>query len=86
MEKRYSLHSHQYDFINNDSRYEALISGIGGGKTHVGCIKAILTMLENPNTLGAIIAPTYRMLSDTTRRKFIELIPEGALLEFKRVS
>ena len=51
--------------------FAAYIGGFGSGKTHVLCLQ-ILRFLCKPS-FGLVGAPTYRMLSDTTQRKFFEL-------------
>ena len=81
----YHPHPKQAKFRKNQSRYKAIVSGIGGGKTYAGCMEAIETMLKHPNSMGAIIAPTYRMLSDTTRRTFFHILPEELIAEWRKV-
>jgi PBSX family phage terminase large subunit len=78
------LHEFQDDFQLNKTRFRAFISGIGGGKTFVGCFEALQTALEFPGSLGVIVAPTYRMLSDTTRRTFFELCPPQLVKEWRK--
>jgi len=84
MKSEFELHEHQRAFTDSNARLRALISGIGGGKTYIGCLESLKMVVNFPNTTGAIIAPTYRMLSDTTRRTFFELCPRELIVDFKK--
>lgn len=79
MKKRIEIirkqHEYQRRFYENPARFRALFSGVGGGKTYAGVLEAIYTALQYPHTLGAVIAPTYRMLQDTVLRTFFENCP-----------
>jgi len=54
--------------------YPAYIGGFGSGKTHILVLQA-LREASQPASFGLIGAPTYRILQDTTQRKFFELCP-----------
>jgi hypothetical protein len=47
------------------------------GKTRAGCVEAFRMP---PNTLGAVVAPTYPMLKDATLRTFLELARRAGIL------
>jgi len=63
-------------------RYSAYIGGFGSGKTHV----LILQSLRESRTVsrGLIGAPTYKMLEDTTQRKFFDLCPSSWIADFNK--
>lgn len=62
--------------------YVGYIGGFGSGKTHVLSLQG-LRWSTQPSR-GLIGAPTYRMLADTTQRKFFELCPTGWLKDYRK--
>ena len=62
--------------------YPAYIGGFGSGKTHV-LILAILLEAQK-KSFGLVGATTYRLLADTTMRKFFELVPDEWNVEHKK--
>ena len=66
----------QTEFINSEAPFGAAVSGIGGGKTRAGVMKALIYCLENQGALGMITAPTYPMLRDATLRTIQEVWPK----------
>jgi len=62
--------------------FAAYIGGFGSGKTHVLCLQ-VLIEAATPS-FGLIGAPTYRLLADTTRRKFFELCPPSWIKSFSK--
>lgn len=69
----------QGDFIADDHRYALFLGGIGSGKTTAGAIKALRHI--RPNTLGMVIAPTFRMLRDATWRTALDVWRSVGLAE-----
>jgi len=67
----------QGEFFRNcdEVPFSAYIGGFGSGKTH-GLILQVLRTVPR-RSFGLIGAPTYRLLADTTQRKFFELTPPG---------
>lgn len=71
------LYGKQFDFVNTNVHYAAMVGGIGSGKSLAGCVRGLLasqgyvggSRIETPN-LGVITAPTYPMLRDATIRTF----------------
>lgn len=70
-----TLTAGQATFLLNDRKYCAAVTGIGGGKTLTGCLKAIRRYAETPGSLNLVCAPTFPMLRDTTIRTFFQLLP-----------
>ena len=71
-----NLHPKQFESFNFNTPYCAAISGVQGGKTYVGTYWAanqIQTMPEGG--YGAIIAPTYKILAQSTLPKFFQEFP-----------
>ena len=81
MNKEIELYPVQYKFFNCLDNFSAFIAGIGSGKTFVGALKAISR--AKPGTLGMVVAPTYKMLRDSTLRTFQELAG-SAEIDFKK--
>ena len=80
----YNPHVKQQKFHDSSKKYRAFITGLGGGKTYAGSKEAISTMLEYPNSFGAILAPTYPLLRDSTIKTFFELLPYELILEWNK--
>lgn len=84
------LAPHQQAFALSDARFTALVAGVGSGKSHAGCVRALLAAggqlgsrrIRTPN-LGVITAPTYPMLRDATLRTFLE-IAEPAIARYNK--
>ncbi len=62
----------------------AYIGGFGSGKTHILVIQALIEVTQHPGCLGLIGAPTYRLLEDSTLRKFFELCPRNWIENFNK--
>ncbi|MBA2526402.1 MAG: hypothetical protein H0V18_11585 [Pyrinomonadaceae bacterium] len=50
--------------------------GAGSGKTYAG----VLEILRQPPSVGMCVAPTFRMLSDSTLQTFLDLTRRGGVL------
>lgn len=72
----------QYTFMRNcdEARYCGYIGGFGSGKTHV-LVQQSLRESCYPSR-GFIGAPTYRMLEDTTLKKFFDICPTSWISNF----
>lgn len=68
------LYKTQFDFVNCNDRFTAMLGGVGSGKTLAGSVKSIRYTL--PKTLGLVVAPTYRMLQDATIRTYRKINEE----------
>lgn len=90
LRKRSNVYAQQADFLNSHARHLAFISGIGGGKTWAGSLRALKAAygivgnnrIRTPN-LGVITGPTYPQLRDSTLRTFLE-IADGLIDRFNR--
>lgn len=71
----FKLLDHQIELVESKFKYTGLVSGIGGGKTFSGAVKATVTGTNTPG-MGLIVSPTYGMLSDSTLRMFREVAGE----------
>ncbi len=65
------MHQVQAEFVACHKPYKAYVGGIGSGKSHIGAYDLLIS--AEPGSLNSVVAPTYRMLSDSTKRSFIEL-------------
>jgi PBSX family phage terminase large subunit len=74
----------QKEFMTNvdEVSFAAYIGGFGSGKTHVLCLQS-LREASIPSR-GLIGASTYRMLEDTTQRKFFELCPPSWIESWRK--
>lgn len=75
----YDLFSKQFGVFDSKKRIVVAIAGIQGGKTTVGAIKLaseIVKALKEKKPLKFLIAaPTYKILSQSTIPKFLEIAP-----------
>lgn len=75
----------QIAFVTSPAKYTAAVTGIGGGKSLTGCMKALIRYKETPGSLNLIGAPTYPTLRDTTQRTFFQLLPHHWIRSFNKV-
>jgi len=80
----YKPYNKQKKFHNSKKKFRAFIGGLGSGKTLAGSIEAIRTMIKYPNTMGAILAPTYPLLRDSTIRTMLEWMPRKLIKSYNR--
>lgn len=53
----------------------AFIGGVGSGKTHIGAMKMLLCLMDNPGSNGMVTAPSYRIIQEATMPKYEMLFP-----------
>lgn len=72
----------QSTFFSSRYKYTIATSGLGGGKTFVGCLKMMHQVASAPGSLNLVAAATYPLLRDSTYRTFMSLAPEGFVLNY----
>lgn len=74
----------QGEFMENcaRTRYNAYIGGFGSGKTHVLVLQSMRE--SSYPSRGLIGAPTYKMLEDTTLKKFFDICPPSWIDSFSK--
>lgn len=72
--KEVELHEKQYEAFNFKTQYCAAIAGVQGGKTFVGAYWAAARIQEKKGN-GLILAPTYKILQQSTLPKFFAEFP-----------
>lgn len=80
----YEPHPAQRRFHESKARYRAFVGGIGSGKTLAGVHEAIRVAMQQRGSLGMIVAPTYTMLRDATRRTFLDVCPQELIEGFHK--
>jgi len=65
-------------------RYNAYIGGFGSGKTHVLVHQALRMGGGAKPSRGLVGAPTYKMLEDTTQKKFFDICPPSWIAEYSK--
>mgnify|MGYP001574031534 CR=1 FL=1 len=70
------LFKKQFDAFNFKTQFGAVVAGVQSGKTFVGAHWAGKKICEFPDKDGAIIAPTYKILHQSTLPKFFQIFPE----------
>lgn len=76
MIKQLEAHPFQIEALGAKERFIAMITGIQGGKTTTGCIWIMDGVSKFAGDDFLIAAPTYKILQQSTLRKFFELFPE----------
>jgi hypothetical protein len=76
----------QCDFHGDlTTRFKGYSGPIGSGKSYALAYEALFLSMLNPGLLGLIGAPTYKMLEDSTRRSFFEVLDtEGIGFTFNK--
>jgi phage terminase large subunit len=77
---------HQADFHQNPSKYRAMVSGVGGGKTSMGVRESIKFSQVYPGSLGLIGRLEATSLRDTTMRRFFEICPPELIYHWKETT
>lgn len=73
----------QRDFMACNSRFQNFSGGFGSGKTTACCLKGQILSRLFPNNMGVICRKTYPDLRDTTRKTFLEILPEDSVKNWK---
>lgn len=76
IKKVVKLFPQQFEAFNFKTQFGAIISGIQSGKTFVGTYWAGNKIALLPDKDGLICAPTYKVLQQSTLKKFFEVWPE----------
>lgn len=58
--------------------------GVGAGKTQAGAVEALALALENDESDGFIVAPTWGTLHRVTLRKFLEVCPKKLIVDIHK--
>lgn len=77
---RYSLLPNQYIFSAAQEEFVGYISGVGGGKTRIGAIKAALLSMH-PGNRGLVGRFALPDLEDTAQRDLLDFLREAELLK-----
>ena len=76
-QKIVEFHRAQYDVYNFTTQYCAAIAGVQSGKTFVGAYWAAKMIEQMPeNGVGMIVAPTFKILDQSTLVKFFGEFPQ----------
>lgn len=75
-ERQIKLHPKQWEAFDFKKQFSAVICGVQSGKTFLGSVWTQKKINEFPNKNGLIVAPTYKLLQQSTLEKFFQLFPE----------
>ena len=77
MEAQFNLLNHQADFVEDmETRHLALCGGYGAGKTRAFCAKTIMMASKNVGYRGAILEPTFNMVSNVLLPEMDSMLEE----------
>src|SRR3990167_10688943 len=82
--KTIKLHPYQYEVWNDKHRFKVICAGRRWGKSTLAITSALTVMASKPNSICAVIAPTYQQAKDIYWRdplKIPSLIPQDAILK-----
>ncbi len=81
---KYKPWEKQRIFHKSDKKFRAFVGGLGSGKSVAGAIEAIKTMVKYPGSMGAILAPTFPLLRDSTIKTFFEFLPRELIKSYSK--
>jgi phage terminase large subunit len=80
----YDPHPYQKVFHQDEHKYRAVVSGVGGGKSRMGCEEALKWSQLYPGSLGVIGRLTAKSLRETTQRRFFEVCPPELIANYNK--
>lgn len=80
----YDPHEFQKVFHMDTHKYRAVVSGVGGGKSRMGCEEVIKWTQLYPGSLGVIGRLTAKSLRETTQRRFFEVCPQSLIANYNK--
>jgi phage terminase large subunit len=80
----YDPHPFQRTFHQDEHKYRAVVSGVGGGKSRMGCEEIIKWTQLYPGSLGIIGRLTAKSLRETTQRRFFEVCPPSLIANYNK--
>lgn len=80
----YEPHPFQKVFHQDNHKYRAVVSGVGGGKSRMGVEEVIKWTQLYPGSLGIIGRLTSKSLRETTQRRFFEACPHSLIANYNR--
>jgi phage terminase large subunit len=69
-ELKFNLKPWQFDFVDTNAKFPALVSAWATGKSLCGILRMVNLMLESENNLGLIVRMEYTDLRDSTIKDF----------------
>jgi PBSX family phage terminase large subunit len=84
---RYKPHAKQQEFhaLVETNLVTAFSGGVGSGKTLAGCQEMIRqAFIAQPKSYGAVFAPTFPMLRDSTLKTCMEILPPEITAAYNR--
>lgn len=80
----YDPHEFQRVFHMDTHKYRAVVSGVGGGKSRMGCEEVLKWTQLYPGSLGVIGRLTAKSLRETTQRRFFEVCPPELIANYNK--
>lgn len=76
---RITLTDPQFEFVNAEDQFPAMVAGFGSGKTHAAVIRALRLKLQYPKQNVAYYLPTYDLVRRIGFPRFFEQLEELGL-------
>lgn len=74
----------QAQFLEDNHKFRAFVSGVGAGKTAGGWMAVLEYAFQNPGALGVIVAPTYPLIRDVIIKERPIWIPDGLIKSYNK--
>lgn len=71
-------------FMDSDKKFRAAVTGVGAGKTAVGCMCSMKEAFKQPGSLGVIVAPTYSSIRDVILRELPNWLPPELVSSYNK--
>jgi phage terminase large subunit len=71
-----TFHPKQWEVLNSSAQFVLCVAGIQSGKTTVGCSLLVKEIEADPSKDYLIAAPTYKILQQSTLKKFFQEYPQ----------
>lgn len=72
----------QLKIIDSAAKFRVFLGGIGSGKTACGWMNTVLEAIEQPGSLGVVVAPTYQSIRDVIWREMYIWVPDQIIKDF----
>lgn len=69
----------QWDFVNSDAAFPAMVAGYASGKSHAAIIRALYKKMEYPKGTVAYYLPTYDLVARMAIPRFTEMLSNWGL-------
>ncbi len=74
----------QLKFHSSERKFRGYLGGLGSGKTLAGAYEAVCVAMTWPGTTGFVLAPTNKLLKESTMKVFFKVCPANFIKKINR--